>query len=237
MNRIPLLLLVTIGACYDARRPEDPWEKYANADPGPGNIRIDVRTFIFSAEDATYYEAALQYRGDRITVSAGGFSDRTGLILFGGRSDFLGAFRLASRKARTREERQTFVVVADGAEAQISMLDKRFVPVTRVIPIYRGAVLVRTLETVVTGSGLYVKPKRTDRGTIILDIVPFLATQDSGRGRPIRITELRTTVEVTPGKPLVLMADERYRSSFGWALLSGGSRRQSRRILQVLTVK
>lgn len=230
MKRILWALLILAG-CYEPRRREpDPWEKYSNQPVPEGNVRIRVNYFEFDAVEREAYAAAARYKGEDVVVTAGDIS-ANGVGVWAVRAAFLSEMRT------TRRDQEQFLLVADGFEGQMHVVESSPMPVTHVIPIYGGAAIVRTIEQVVTGSGMYVKPQTQSDGSVLVELTPYVSYRE-GRGfSTIRITELSVTLRVKPGQPVVILAHEEREQSFGAAFFSARSSRGLRRVLQVLTVE
>lgn len=229
MRRI--LLVVLLAACYEPRpREPDPWEKYANQPVPAGNLRVRINTFEFEASEREAYGLAARYKSGDVVVTAGDIS-ANGVGVWAVRAAFVSEMRT------TRRDQEQFLLMADGTEGQMHVVESSPMPVTRVIPIYNGAVIVRTIEQVVTGSGMYVRPESQSDGTVLVEATPYVSYRE-GRGiSTIRLTELSVTLRVRPGQPVVILAHEEAEESFGAAFFSARSSRGLRRVLQVLTVE
>ena len=232
MRFLPLLLL---AGCIDFReeRREDPFDRYERMPVGEGNIKITVELFEFDVEEATAFDAAFALRDRNVVVAGGGIFGNNGATVMAGGRDFVAAFRAQTEKYRSRSYTRTFQLVADGYEASLSVVDRVAAPVTFVVPITSGAVVIRTYEVLPTGTMLSVRPKKN--GPLVdLEVTPVFMER---AGRSVRITELTTRLSVEPGRPYVIMARDEARESFGSAFFSKRHGRSSRRVMQVLTVE
>jgi hypothetical protein len=237
MRKIAVLILGALaGGCYDfaeASRREDPFERYANLPPPPGNLRVTVEHYEFEAADAAAFDLALRYRDNGVTLAGGSVYGPNGAIAFAGVRAFSAAFRAESRKFRSRDFRTFFLLVADGHEAELHVLTALPGTSTVVVPVYDGAVVIRRYEFIPVGTSLLVKP--TKKGEVVdLEITPVISDRASGA---VRITELSTHLTVEPGRPTVLMSHEERRDTFGAFFFSRRAGSTTRRVLQVVTVE
>jgi hypothetical protein len=231
-------LLLALAGCYEPRRREpDPWERYERGGVPEGNIRIRVETFEVDVSDGTAFDAAFRYKDDDVFVAGGDIYGSNGITVFGGNSEFLGAIR-ASRVGRwTRRDNENFVLVADGHEAEMHVVQSSPMAVDHVIPVYGGAVVVRTIEQAITGSGMLVRPTSQSDGTVLVEVTPFVSHAEGGLRKTIRLVELQATLRVRPGKPVVLLSHRESRDTLGTYFFSWRSARGARKVLMVLTVE
>ncbi len=235
MRLVRPALLALMGACLPPpEREPDPWERYAQAPVPPGNVRVRVEAFEFAAEDRAAFDLALRYRDPSIAVSAGRLGGPNGLTLFAATGNFLAAFRAESRRYRSRRETTQSLLVAEGAEGSFQSVERRAAPAAVVIPVYDGAVVVRTIRTEGTGSGMAVRPRPLPDGRLEIELTPWLASREGGG---IRLTELSTRVAVRPGTPVVLLSADETSETLGTALLGLRSSAGLRRTLLVLVAE
>jgi len=179
------------------------------------------------------YDLAWKYRQRDVVVSGGGIYGSNGAAIWGGTRDFVAALRAATSSVRTRRDQEQFLLVADGFEGQMHVVESFPIPVLHAIPIYQGTVIVRMIEHIVTGTGMYVKPKTQSDGTVLVALTPVVSYREG----TTRLIELAVTVRVRPGEPIALLAHEEAQQSFGGSFFSVRSSLGMRRILQVLTIE
>lgn len=201
-----------------------------------GNIRVTIDTFEFLDRDTAAFDLAVRYRDPNVGIGIGELYRTNGLIAFAAQKNFVAAFRAQSSKFRSSKHTSSFLVMADQSESRLEVLEKMPVPMLHVIPIYNGAVLVRSVEYRVLGSGLYVRPVSIGPASVQLEVTPFLATEDAGAPSITRITELTTRMVAEDGRPYVIMGSNEQAQSVGAAMFSYRSQTTMRRLLQVLTV-
>lgn len=228
---------VLFGCIEPRPREPDPWERYVDAGVPAGNVRVRVEAFEFAAEDRAAFDLALRYRDPSVAVSAGSLGGSNGLTLWAGTPNFLAAFRAESSRFRSRRATTQFVVVADGHEGSFQSFDVQAVPVLRVIPVYRGALVVRTIQGLVTGAGMAVRPRVLPDGRIDLELEPWLAVREGANPKSVRVTELATRVVVEAGRPVVLAAQDETRDTLASVLLGSRSATTTRRTLLVLVAE
>jgi hypothetical protein len=233
-----MLGLVLLSSCVMNDRPRrDPMDDYYRMPIPRGNIKVNIDTFEFLDRDTDAFDLALRYRDSSVSAGIGDIYRTNGLIAFAAQKNFVAAFRAQSTKFRSSRHTTSFLVMANESEGRLQVFEQAPVPVLHVIPIYSGAVLVRTVEYRVLGSGLYVRPVSVGPTSVQLEVTPFLSYEDAGAPSITRIVELTTRMVAEDGRPYVIMGSNDQSQSVGAAMFSYRSQTTSRRMLQVLTVE
>lgn len=191
--------LLLLSACAETRpREPDEFERFRNQPVPAGNFRIRL----------TRLEAAGRETQGLTRIST--VWDSNGAAVWIATSGWL------RQHSRRREEQM--LLVADGHQGMMQVSEWGRAVVTRAIPVYQGTVLVRTIDTVVTGSGFAVGVAGEADGTVHLRLQPYFSGGGESGGGPIEVVELRTEVRVRPGEPILLMeldeAGETFASAF-----------------------
>jgi len=220
-----------VCGCYDPyprRAFDDEWERARNLPPPDGNIRVRVDTFEVDEGERTAFGMAAAYRDANVTVVGSAGWSSNGLVVWAGTSDLVARFSADTRRFRTRKHSQSSITVIDGGEASMAVVQELPVVVTHAIPVYDGAVVVRTITVAVTGTGFQVRPRKTAGGRVDLEITPWV--RDLRRG-VIVMTELSTRLTVQSGCPVAILQHETSRDTLGTFFFSRGRSR----VLMVVT--
>ncbi len=229
MKRCVLFLLL-VGCSDPMPRRERIYEgrQLADAVP-PGNIRVQIETYEFDTTDVAAFGVAVRYADEDVGIEGAAGWRTNGLRIFAVSANFSAEFALDTRNYKSRRNTTASLLVADGYEGSLDVVQEIPVQAVTVIPIYRGAVVLRTLEIVPVGSGFAVRPRSVDASTVDIALTPWL--RDFRRGA-IEVTELSTQLRVPVGRPIVIMQHESREQTIGTFFFSSGARRR----LMVLTV-
>ncbi len=220
MRRI--LWVTLLAGCYDAaprREFDEDWERYRNAPVPEGNVRVNLEYFEYEASDRAALSVAL---GAQIAWSSNGLGAVADARI-------VADIRASWQRERTRSHRSSTLLVADGFEGEMAVVQEVPAAVAHVIPVYDGAVVVRSIEVVAVGSGFRVQPKRAG-GKVALKLTPWV--RDAKRGM-ILVTELSANLLVEAGRPVVIFEHEARRESLGTLFFARGARR----VMMVVTVE
>jgi hypothetical protein len=233
-------ILALVGCVVEDRRSsrEDRFPEPQTYRVPKGNIGILVETYDFSEKEREAFDAALRYRDSSVEVGAGGVYGPNGMMLFGAQRNFSAAFRAQTSRTSSRRYTSNYLMTMENSEAQLISVDQAAVPTVHVIPIYNGAVFVRSAEYRVTGSGMVVRPLSIGGTSAQVELTPFVSyvEKEHPGADVVRLTELTTRVVVEDGRPYVIMSTSEQAQSVGTALFSYRGQSGARRILQVLTV-
>ncbi len=199
---------------------------------GPGRmVRIDLERFAVEAADSTAFDLAVRYRDDRLTAGAGDLGGSNGLVVIGAGAQLAAGLRTHRARGVAHETTSQFLVLMEGGEASFEATEST--PVVRdvVIPVYRGAVVVRTIQDQVTGSGFRVRVRRATAQGIDVELTPYF--HRARRGEALFVTELSTRLTLAPGRPYAILAERAAGSTMASALLSY---RQDDRMMQSVLV-
>lgn len=216
-------MLALLLGCYEPRRERE-WDIPRDLEIPPGHWRITVSTYEAEGAQAAGVEVAFRYRDDTWTVQAGDVWAANGLGLFVLVRGWEAALRQYSRTTQT-------LMTMEGAPAMMEVSEVTPVPVTRLVLWGPGGVVVQTYETLITGAGLEVTPKKIDRSTVELRLMPVLSTRDRGR---IRLDALQTQVRVPIGRDMVIMAHDQRQDSLAQGFFWWRAGGRERRVLKVV---
>ncbi len=228
----------TAGARVPGARPvsDDPGSRRPSGrEPRPGrHVRIQVERFLVETQDTEAFDLAFRYRNAGLDVSAGSLGGPNGLVVFGADEHFAAALRTQRTRGRTRESSQSFLLVMEGGEAMLETLQVQPVARTVLVPVYRGAVVVRTIQEEVTGSGFRVRIDRADHDGVDLELAPYF--HRARRGETLVVGELATRLRLLPGRPYTILAERGGQTSVASALLSTRRADRGYESIHVLTV-
>ncbi len=226
------------------RAPREPWataemwKDAANQPLPPGVVRVKIERYEVDERDRQAIEAAIRYRDEQVDVSAGGLTGRNGLMIFAAESGVSGALRVRDDSRYTRRSSSQFLLLNEGTRGSLQMIEQSYRPWRVVVPVWRGAVVVRTIRAEVTGTGMFVTVSKATPGAVTVRLTPYFdrrraAGRENGR---IVINELQTTLTVVPGRPYVIMQDQRHDHALARGLLSHRSDEAHAQVIVVLTV-
>lgn len=213
-------MIVLLAGCYGPerhRRTDDEWDAARRAPVPAGNIRIQVETFEYDTAETVRAVAS----GSLVAEWS---SNGLAVLSWDARAS------TNWRRDRSYTYRAASLLVADGTEGSFDVVQEVPVRATAVIPVYGGAVVVRSLEIVPVGTGFNVRPKKVDASHVDLEITPWM--RDIKRG-VIAVTELSTRLRVEVGQPYMILQHEAQRETLGTFFFSRGSRR----VMMILAVE
>ncbi len=211
--------------------PDDFFERAAERPVPAGNVRITIDRLEVDHRDREAYAAAIQYRDRTASLRVGGRGPAHGLRVFGARRGVVAALSASTRFGRTTSRQ--FLLLVPGSTGSLDVVQMRPRPYVVVVPVYRGAVVVSTVEHEVTGSAMHVTVHRADAENVDLELRPYFhGARDDG---DLRINELSTRVLVPAGQPVVLMADRTSSSSLATQILSHRSESRQSEVIVVVT--
>lgn len=224
----------TTGSGAAARKTSVGDERSRTPDRPPRNVRIQIDRFEVDARDEEAFDLALRYRDAGPDVSDGALGGANGVVIFGADGRRLSAGLRAQRaRGLQRESNQSFVVALEGSDAMLEATERRAVPVTVLVPVYRGTAIVRTVEEEVTGGGFRVRIGRAERDAIELELAPYF--HRARRDDVLVVTELAARIKVVPGRPIVIMAEHGSSAALAATLLSSRGRERTTEAILVLT--
>ena len=201
----------------------------------PGVARVTINNYTIDERDREAIAAAVRHRGGHGRVRVGHLGGPTnGVTIRASTGDVDAALRVSKDSRYSRSHTESFLVLNEGASGSLQVLEVRREPWLVVVPVYRGALLVRTFREEVTGTGMFVRVDRAGGGRATVTLTPFFNRARDGRA--VRVEELATTVTLQPGVPYVIMHADDQRQTIGEALLSSGSTTERRRVIATLMV-
>lgn len=202
----------------------------------PGVARVTIHNYTIDERDRAAIDAAVKYRADHVGASAGHLGGRSnGVTIHASTGDIDAALRVSRASRFSRSHTESFLVLNEGSSGSLQVLQVRREPWLVVVPVYRGALLVRTFREEVTGTGMFVRVDRAGRGMAAVTLTPYFNRARDGRA--IRVEELATTVTLRHGVPYVIMHADDQRQTIGEALLSYSSTTERRRVIATLMVE
>lgn len=202
----------------------------------PGVARVTVHNYSIDERDRAAIDAAARLRTGHGRVRVGRLGGpANGLTIRASTGDVDAALRVSEDSRFSRSHTEAFLVLNEGASGGLQVLRVRREPWLVAVPVYRGALLVRTFREEVTGTGLFVRVDRAGRGLATLTLTPYFNRARDGEA--VRVEELATTVTLQAGVPYVVMHSDDERQTIGEALLSYRSTAQRRRVIATLMVE
>lgn len=234
-----LLLLALTGGCAGGGGSNEPdlieetkreIARLQNAPVPAGNVRITITRLESERETRQSMEALLRYRRGKMSVRHG-MTGSNGFHIFRGDDSLLAQLEAGQLSRQFASRTKQFITLMPGTEAGFESVMRRSVGWVAVIPIYRGSVIIDTLEERISGTGMRVRVHRATARGVEVSLIPyFYATERRG---PQEIDELETRVFLEPGVPLVIAGNEAASDRAGWWLLGHGSR-SSRRSVSIV---
>ncbi len=235
---VPLLLVLAVTAgCDDGggagasagRRPDifeqtrREIERARNAPLPRGNVRVTITRYEFDRRDHSRRNLFLGYRDASVRVRAGRLG-RNGVSVFAVRDGFESGISVARRHSVRQEVARQFLVLMPGYEAAFEAVRIRHEAWPVVVPVWYGYELGYTIRERITGTGMKVRVHKVAPGNIEVELTPYFHRAD--RRGILEVNELRTRINMIPGRSYVIASDHRAASNFGSAFFS--SHRESR---------
>ncbi|MDX1681816.1 MAG: hypothetical protein R3336_01735 [Phycisphaeraceae bacterium] len=194
------------------------WQQALEQPVPPGNVRVVVDRYVLEEKRLAAVRVAMRH--DDPTIKVGGATDAhsNGLNVFVARSGLTARIRAEMSQQQQRRAQRQMLLTVPGYTATVQAVRYEAEPRTLLLPVFRGVVLVRTLQQRVTGTGLAVTVHGAAGGMVYLSLKPWVRRRDDGKA--IFIEELTTRVRVPAGRPVVVMARRDQPTSIGWQLFS-----------------
>lgn len=172
----------------------------SGAGSGLGNIRVDVKMLSTEVEDYSLLEGILMYDSNSAAARGGLGAGKGGLNIVLAAGDLTGRVRYAQENLRSAESTELFIVVSSGSRGYISAGSEIAVP-----RFYYGGRWFTGVEYDFrhAGRSLSVVPTLLPDGNIRLEIWPVFSNFLSDGG-DLELTELKTVINVSPGRSVVI---------------------------------
>lgn len=238
MRFAPLLAVLAVS-CVEVRpgytREDVPWQPDpVPARVPPGNVRVTVDVWEFAEADAGAFGAVAAGFDAKAPVAVGVFLKDNGIAVRAGRRDFVAWFRAEAAKFRSQSFRSGTLLIAEGHEGSFSIVRREGEAIELEVPVYHGAVRVRTLRVLSEGSGFRVTPIPREGGQVDLRLSPWLMNPE---GRETVLAEVETRLAVEPGRPYVFFEEAVREARLGAVLLGRRSAVAERRVVMAVTVE
>lgn len=220
------LLLILLLGCYEPRRRDPDWDFPKDRQVPPGNFMVTTTTYEAERAHAAGLDIAFRYRDDTWSVQVGDAWTANGMNLFVLVRGWEAALKQYTRTSQV-------LMTMDGAPASMEVSEATPVPVARLVIWGFGGAVIQTYDYIITGASMEVTPRRIDRSTVELHLVPVISTRDRGR---IRLNALQTQVRVPIGRDIVIMAHDEKPNSFAHGFFWWRAGGRERRIMKVVRV-
>lgn len=172
----------------------------AGAGGGLGNIRVDVKMLSTEVENYSLLEGILMYDSNSAAARSSSGAGKGGLNVVLAAGDLAGRIRYAQENLRSAESTELFIVVSSGSRGFISAGTEIAVP-----RFYYGGRWFTGVEYDFrhAGRSLSVVPTLLPNGNIRLEIWPVFSNFLSDGG-DLELTELKTVINVSPGRSVVI---------------------------------
>lgn len=212
-------------------------ERYFEALPDPTgeNVQLTVETYEADETDAFLLQTAWLHaaeEGDALAVPPA--CRANGLRIGVGGPALRAELSLAGSRASSSRHAETMLTVLNGRTGRIELSEVIASPVTLATWNGRMERQARTFSRV--RALLEVRPERMGGDRVRLELTPAVGSDDPA-GASLTLAELRTSVVVPRGVPVLIGGHEQENESFGGTFFSKRSNREHRRRIVLVTAK
>ncbi len=241
--KLPRLLLVfgiLLGGCATSdpmsrREIEDYWAAAVEQTPLPDDaVRWTIERFVFEQAVSESFDIAARYRRPGVIVPASR-SGAAGLSIFAARDELRGRLRGRTDRSERSEHTEQRLTLTEGGSARVAAI--RTYPVVQrvVLPVYRGALVVETVERRVVGSGFTAMVHGVEPDGVDVELTPYFRRADGDE--VIHVKSLSMRAVLRRGVPYVIMAEDAEEAEVAQTLLSWRSEQSRRRVVMMVTVE
>lgn len=156
-------------------------------------------------------------------VQLGSMGGRNGFVLVRTTDKKIEAALLGGGSQQSVSRTEQFLVLLPGSIGSVEAVKVRPIVYTIAFPIYYGVEIIQVIEKRVSGSAFHVHILSASADAVELELIPYFHGTD--RGSHVEVEHLRTRVQLRPGVPYVLAANQNARESA--ALSFFGSMRET----------
>ncbi|MBN2710999.1 MAG: hypothetical protein JXR97_00995 [Planctomycetes bacterium] len=206
-------------------------ERLKSAPVPKGNVRINITRIEAEEGQVDLTRFAVGYKDNNISVKTGHLGGRNGSEVFALKDGFFNGFKRSSKSYTHSKTTKQFMVLMPGSSASMQAVEEKRIYWAVVVPVWRGSVLVSTIEERVTGTGMNVRVNSANSNNVSVELLPYFNRAER-RGR-IEVNELRTSLNLRPGVPYIIAGNEESSDNFSRSFLGymDGKKRKNMAII------